>query len=381
MQYGLMTYKKTINLGNEIQSIAARRFLPKIDHYIDHEELHLFNNPEKVKMIMNGWYLDTLEAWPPSSDIDPLLISMHFNTSVNETKDVILSEKSRDFFSSYGPVGCRDPSTLELLQENDIDAYYSGCLTLTLDNNNPQYKPDNPYIAVNVFKPWQVIKYLKTKTDMPIYDVYQLTFNSLNEDYIKDKPDHYKLTSFYTEEEKMFQAENFLTIYENASCVITDRLHCALPCLALNTPVLFIDTAQYGLERLGGLTDLVRKATFEDYKNDYSIFDVEKPPKNPDDYIKLRKDLIKRTKEFTGHINDSYLMNDSNRLYNNVNLLCKTSRKTKKYMRDVDGIINDYQNEIEKQKQTIAKQEKIIKEMQNSNSWKLTGPLRKIRRL
>ena len=168
----------------------------------------------------------------------------------------------------------------------------------------------------------------------------------------------------------MFQAENFLTIYENASCVITDRLHCALPCLALNTPVLFIDTAQYGLERLGGLTDLVRKATFEDYKNDYSIFDVEKPPKNPDDYLKLRKDLIKRTKEFTGHINDSYLMNDSNRLYNNVNLLCKTSRKTKKYMRDVDGIINDYQNEIEKKNRLIEEQKRKIEELENSKSGK-----------
>ena len=136
MQYGLMTYKYTINLGNEIQSIAARRFLPKIDHYIDHEELHLFSNSEKVKMIMNGWYLDCLDAWPPSKDIDPLLISMHFNTSVNETKEVILSDESRDFFSSYGPVGCRDYPTVELLDENCIDAYYSGCLTLSLESAN-----------------------------------------------------------------------------------------------------------------------------------------------------------------------------------------------------------------------------------------------------
>ena len=32
-----MSYDYTINLGNEIQTIAARRFLPKIEYYIDHE--------------------------------------------------------------------------------------------------------------------------------------------------------------------------------------------------------------------------------------------------------------------------------------------------------------------------------------------------------
>ena len=53
-----MKYSYTTNLGNEIQSIAARRFLPKIDYYIEHEKLNLFQNQEKVKMILNGWYLD-----------------------------------------------------------------------------------------------------------------------------------------------------------------------------------------------------------------------------------------------------------------------------------------------------------------------------------
>lgn len=37
-----MSYNHTTNLGNEVQSIAARRFLPKIDYYIDHEEIHQF---------------------------------------------------------------------------------------------------------------------------------------------------------------------------------------------------------------------------------------------------------------------------------------------------------------------------------------------------
>ena len=364
MQYGLMTYKKTINLGNEIQSIAARRFLPKIDHYIDHEELHLFNNPEKVKMIMNGWYLDTLEAWPPSSDIDPLLISMHFNTSVNETKDVILSEKSRDFFSSYGPVGCRDYPTVELLRDNGIDAYYSGCLTLTLESAN--IENDQEYIVVNSVKARPIIKYLKTKTDLPIYDIYQLTMRSMDEKYLLDDSLSQKLTSFYDYDEKFLKAENLLRIYDNAKCVITERLHAALPALGLKTPVLFINTASYGLERLEGISDLVNETTLDDYRNDYSIFDVENPPQNPDSYLKIRDDLIKKTKKFTGHINkdySSYSLEKQN--FENMMLISRTCKQTSKYMRNANKINHKQAEKIRELENTISMQEKRISELEN----------------
>jgi len=160
MKFGLMKYSYTTNLGNEIQSIAARQFLPQIDSYIEHEKLNLFESPEKVKMIMNGWYMDCVESWPPSEDIEPLLISMHFNTSFNNTKEVIANPESRDFFSSYGPVGCRDISTLNLLNELDIDAYYSGDLTLTLNGRNQN--PTQKYIVVCSHKSDEIIDFLRT---------------------------------------------------------------------------------------------------------------------------------------------------------------------------------------------------------------------------
>ena len=34
-----------------------------------------------------------------------------------------------------------------------------------------------------------------------------------------------------------------LGIYSSAKAVVTGRLHCALPCLALGTPVLFVESA------------------------------------------------------------------------------------------------------------------------------------------
>ncbi|MEE0901557.1 MAG: polysaccharide pyruvyl transferase family protein, partial [Methanobrevibacter sp.] len=174
MKYGLMSYDHTINLGNEIQSIAARRFLPKIDYYIDHEKIHEFGDGENVKMIMNAWYLDCLDAWPPSENIDPLLISMHFN-SKKETQKVILSDESREYLSKYGPVGCRDIYTQNFLEENGIDAYFSGCLTLTLDSGSKyNYKDeDNDYILISSDKSAKLIPFLKERTNKRIYVINQ----------------------------------------------------------------------------------------------------------------------------------------------------------------------------------------------------------------
>ncbi len=398
MEYGLMSYGYTTNLGNEIQSIAARRFLPKIDYYIDHEKLNLFNNPDKVKMIMNGWYLDCLKSWPPTDSIEPLLISMHFNTSFNETKDVISTKESKEYFDSYGPVGCRDYATLDLLESLDIDAYYSGCLTLSLENNEKK-ESDYKYIVVNSVISKDIIDFLKTKTDMDIYDINQESIWSFNKKYLNKMPTSYKLTSFYNIKEKFFIGENILDLYENAVCVITDRVHCAFPCLALKTPVLFVDTERFAPERLKGIDELVLKAKLDDYKNDYNIFNVDNPPKNPDNYLKLRKNLIKKTKEFTGYISDSYKSDYSDEYIFNkqVNLLTKTALESRNYMKGVIRLskryeskisklqkekkeneekLKEYESIINKQKKTITNQNKTIEEMEKSNSWKITKPLR-----
>ena len=238
-----MCYDYTTNLGNEIQSIAARRFLPKVDYFIEHEKLERFDDDTNVKMIMNGWYLDCPQAWPPSDNIDPLLISMHFTTRTEERKAAILTDESREFFKRHGPVGCRDLHTVDFLKENDIDAFFTGCLTLTLDSGADKIKTedDDGYIVINVNNPDEVLSFLKEKTGRRIYVIYQDMIPS----YEKAFPETmgsgvYTLTSLYDYKEKLFMAENLLKIYENAYCVVTDRLHCALPCLAFETPVLLI---------------------------------------------------------------------------------------------------------------------------------------------
>ena len=51
----------------------------------------------------------------------------------------MLSDKAIRYFKSYtekyGPVGARDKETERLFKSKGIPAYFSGCLTLTLDKS------------------------------------------------------------------------------------------------------------------------------------------------------------------------------------------------------------------------------------------------------
>lgn len=394
MKYGLLSYDYTTNLGNEIQSIAARRFLPHIDYYVEHEKLDKFDE-DNVKMIMNGWFVDCPDAWPPSDKIDPLLVSMHFTTTTNNKRvEAILTQESKDFLSQYGPVGCRDMHTVEFLNDNDIEAYFTGCLTLTLDSgdNKPPKDDGNDYIVVNMDNPDNLISFLKTKTNRKIYRIQQDMMPSFKKAFPGQMPKWlYNLTSFYDCREKFFMAENLLRVYENASCVITDRLHCALPCLALETPVMLFNERNMK-ERFDGISQLLLESNMEDYKKNYNIFDVDNPPKNSTEYLKIRKDLIKKCLDFTGHINDSCYSNVSyNELVDkNTLILSRNAAETRNYFKEVLKFhkkmekenkkkLSKQQKEIEKLESELQKQKELLKQYEKAGIEKNSSSIGKFK--
>jgi len=78
MKYGLLSYefKRHFNVGDYVQSIAARQFLPQVDRFLNREKLHGYRG-EKIRLIMNGWFMFHPENWPPSPDIEPLFVAFH----------------------------------------------------------------------------------------------------------------------------------------------------------------------------------------------------------------------------------------------------------------------------------------------------------------
>lgn len=321
-KYALMTYAKQrgYNLGDYIQSLAAKQYLPHIDYYISRDQLSEYNQ-DRAKMIMNGWYMTTPTNWPPSDLIDPLFVSMHINESAKTT---MLQDAGVNYFKALEqPIGCRDMYTVRILQEKGINAYYTGCLTTTLDiKYKSDHKTDNIYIVDPFYynPSWEAI--LSSKSNF-VKGVMEGEFlkvgikNKLlktiftkkllkNSHYIK----HWFDKEIHDEDKRFELAEQTLRKYAEAKLVVTSRIHCALPCLALGTPVIFLN---YGLDfdvsscRLEGILELFNVINIDDKGNMKANFDLPDGKidedfmiSNPDRYKKLADTLKEKCRAFIG---------------------------------------------------------------------------------
>ena len=254
MKYGLLTYdenRKFFNVGDNIQSLAAKQFLPQVDLYLNRERLGEYSG-EKVKLIMNGWFTHNIHNWVPSDNIDPVFVSFHMN---NTAAPYMLSEKGIAYLKKHQPIGCRDQFTANILNEKGIDAYFTGCLTLTLDSYkvDDSERGDKIYIVDPLYNyprpekvfynPKLTLKNILNGTAFQLGKKNKHLKNFIGDDVLKSAEfvNQEPPSTTYSDEEKFQMAEDLLNKYARAKMVITSRIHCALPCLALGTPVIFVN--------------------------------------------------------------------------------------------------------------------------------------------
>ena len=95
MIYGQLVCATGRNIGNEIQSVAAARHLPRIDTFIDQEQLHLLKSNEPICGIMNAWFMIT-PCWPPSPDLRPIFVGFHVT---KKSRALVAQSPSRNLLS------------------------------------------------------------------------------------------------------------------------------------------------------------------------------------------------------------------------------------------------------------------------------------------
>lgn len=285
-EYGLLTYLAwpEYNAGDYIQSVAASRFLPKVDRYVNREKLNEYKG-SPLKLIMNGWFMHRPSNWPPSDRLHPLVTSFHLNSQV---KDEMLSAKSLDWFKKHEPVGCRDTYTLDVLSKSGISTYLSGCLTSTLVNQF-NFRTNDIYFADALFRvpgwstsartPREFIKAIFSGDLVKVNQRNRLLSQLFDEDILQyaKSISHYH-PARHSEKERFSVAEDFLEKYATAKLVVTSRIHCAIPCLAFGTPVIFLHFGfkhEYDTCRLKGVTDLFNTIFIDEDENISSNFGLQ----------------------------------------------------------------------------------------------------------
>lgn len=285
MKYGLIMYKDIENIGDDVQTYVAEKYLPRIDYIIDRDNVTSFipNEKQYVATIMNAWWMNKKFNWPPSPYIYPKMISMHFShydTVYHIDQRHITTGYGKQYIKKYEPIGCRDSYTNNLLNENGIKSYFSGCMTLTLNKFEGIEKED--YILLVDVKD-EICEKIKTLTNK---EIKRITNNRKREEY-----------SNLDWNTRRGYVEDYLKLIQKASLVITPRLHAALPSLALQTPVLLIDYTLHN-DRISDFLKLLYHVTEKEILNGELKYDINYPIENKKDYIKIRENLEKECYQF-----------------------------------------------------------------------------------
>ncbi|MBD8389758.1 polysaccharide pyruvyl transferase family protein [Dysgonomonas sp. BGC7] len=247
--YYIVEGKYRGNLGDVLQGMVAKPFLPQNAIPADREDLASLDKNEQGLLVGNAWYMHSWDRFPPPDNIQPVYVSVH----IAESK--MLKEKYvRDHFLKNAPIGCRDKKTLNLFLGWGIPAYYSGCLTITTErrpeiNNTGKGEyllvdnvdhpiPDNVVMALEKqFKQ----QFIRVSHNPPVADI---SFDQ------------------YVDEASLLM-NSLLERYCKAALVITTKIHCALPCLAMGANVVLIHP-NLNDPRIASVSEFMQIYSYED---------------------------------------------------------------------------------------------------------------------
>lgn len=272
MKYGYMFYKKPlkpqmktrpVNLGDPIQSYAVKNLyremgIPEEDIIpVPRYDMANYDGEECICVVNSASNYEELaydsHFMPPSKKIHAIPMSLHIHREI--------PKEELDFYKSCGGVGCRDIATVDYLKSLGIDAYLTGCLTLTL----PRRTEEQAKNATKIYfldVPSGLMEYIPENIKK---DAITLT----NIMRFNNPGNTNRITTEDAYEEHRKGEERLKLLRETAKLVVTSKLHVASPCLAMGIPVILAKS--YFGDRFGFIDRLLPTYT----KDHYSEIDWE----------------------------------------------------------------------------------------------------------
>ena len=222
-----MASKQFSNVGNFIQTFALDEIYRRLN--IDKTDIVTIDRiriteykGEKVILPMQGRFVDTKGArvFPLPDEIEPVFVGYstvskaHFNVQCIKT------------YRNHAPVCCRDEGTYKLMKKHGIDAYLTGCLTLLLPERQKEPGENKVFL---VDAPLDIEKYMPEELRKNIaYVTQEVKWNPADSDENELK------------RMEVLSGEILKRYQEEATLVVTSRLHCAAPCMAMGIPVIMV---------------------------------------------------------------------------------------------------------------------------------------------
>ena len=268
MKYGYMFYQKPlkngmkaryVNLGDPIQSYAVKLLykemgireddmlpVPRYDiaDYQGEECICVINGSSNYEEMV----YDSRMLPPSRTKIHAIVYSLHLNRK--------LQHDELAFLKSSGSVGCRDIYTVNYLRGLGVDAYLTGCLTLTLPRRSEaETKGADKVFLIDI--PDTVREYMPKEIAEAGEEHTQVVKFPITHDGNRATVD--EATAYHQQSEAVIDM-----LRKQARLVITSRLHITAPCLAMGIPVVLV--LDYPGERFGFLDRLMPVYDREHYE-------------------------------------------------------------------------------------------------------------------
>lgn len=213
---------RVVNIGDHMQLIAIMNLykymgipeedIVRIEYYdlFDYEGEYLILPINFI--YFNPYYGERDLIFSPK--IIPVFLGIHCISAAFNDREI-------DYLKRYAPIGCRDAATLELMRKMNIPSYLHGCLSVTL--------PKRTGAGHNVFcvdVPKEIYENIPLKLREKAECLSHQFYGNIDGNGLAGK----------SLEKIAYERLNY---YKTAELVITSRLHCAAPCLAMGIPTIF----------------------------------------------------------------------------------------------------------------------------------------------
>jgi len=214
-----------------------------------------------------------------------LFVAFHLTDKV---RPAFATPETIAYLKEHAPIGCRDHSTMEFLMSHGVQSYFSGCLTLTLPKRNVP-KTDK-IMLVNMPEEFESHVPADLRKNLDIDNTDYRYFQLLRQ-RVRNKLNMPSSTATFD------YAEKLLDKFASARLVVTTRLHCAMPCLAMGVPVYFVvpnpdDT------RFRGLVENANFLSLDDLRANPKLINWHEPAKSPGSILDMRNKLIETCETF-----------------------------------------------------------------------------------
>lgn len=275
-----MNEKVFCNYGDNIQTIALDYIVEELFSKEQIININIYDlsdfDGEYVLLPLNCnlWTCDENYFLPASDKIIPVFIAVSFQIPPT-------SKKSIEYLRKWEPIGCRDYETLNMMRKLGIKAYLSGCTTLTIPKRKKSPVEKKVFlVGLSEETRRHVCKKLGNDNIEVVNQIEMYENDVKGSSYVTDQKTH-QIYQRYREE---------------ATLVITSKLHCASPCIAMGIPVIIIrEKKSCRFEWINKLVPVYSLEDLETINWEPQVIEIEELKK------KMRTVISKR-------IQESYLM-------------------------------------------------------------------------